>query len=175
MRQNCSICSKNVANLSTHMKGVHKTPLKLMPKAWSYKQKQPMPYTSMKVHEPLFGVDVPVLSAKHDYLDSNTVEKYLSLMQQFSCMTLHAKRTYIRRRAPDNFINLLRECIKNVVNGNIHCEDERLLHKLQSKYSCMSVIDRRVSDTTARTHLSQSCIMQLILKVIPLALAHLEV
>ena len=189
MRQNCVICSKNVANLSTHVKGVHKTAVKRIPKDWRDKQTQQIPYTSTKVHEPLFspdasvlsdndeysGADVPVLSDNDEYLASHDVRKYLSLIQQFSCMTLHAKRAYIRKRAPANFINLLRECIKNVVNGNIHCDDKGLLQRLQSKYSCTRVIDRVVSDTTARAHLSQSCMLQLVLKVIPLALTHLEV
>ena len=102
--------------------------------------------------------------AKEVVIDTKRATEYLSFFRQFALLKLYDKREYIKNRAPEKFIEILRECVSNAMNGTIPC-NESLVSSLQNKYSCQRISDFKVSHQEARCHLCGMKLIQLLLPV----------
>ena len=164
MHRTCGICNKKVSNLSSHMSRVHNVNLKN--------------YLKTTAHRPL---DIDNYSKSINSKSSNTIpametvkiNEYVNLLRQFVNLKLHDQRKFIRNRAPESFIKLLRECVVNIKNGNVPCGDESLLSNLRSKYGCQRIIDESVSNKEVRFHVSESKMIDILNKLLPLVIIHL--
>ena len=104
-------------------------------------------------------------------IDSARAQKYLNLLQQFTLLSLYEKKQYIRKRAPDSFILLLRECFRNILEGMCPC-DKPLVDQCRIRYSCKRINDNAATHREARNHLCDNKMLDLLLKVLPSVIKH---
>ena len=115
----------------------------------------------------------PAKQDKALVMTSAKLENYIDLLQQFLYLPLFEKKQYLRNRAPDSFIIMLREILHNVRFGRVPC-DESLVKKCWSGY-CYEHIDRNtVSHLEVRNHLFQSKNLYSLNKLLPFVLKHLH-
>ncbi len=76
----------------------------------------------------------PAKQEKALVMTSAKVENYIDLLQQFLYLPLFEKKQDLRKRAPESFIKILREILRNVRNGFVQF-DESLMKKCNNGYS----------------------------------------
>lgn len=167
MHRTCDICEKSVVNLSSHMIRVHHTKQRDMPNPIVHKD-----ITIANGGTSTTTVDDGA-NTPNSLMDSTRARNYLHLLQQFVSMRLHDKRLYIKQRAPDSFIRLLRECIRNVRNGNVP-SDESLVSKCKYQYNCKRIDDNTATHSEARKHLCDIKMLDLLFGVLTYVMQYLS-
>ena len=98
---------------------------------------------------------------------------YIELLQQFQYLPLFDKKQYLRKRAPESFIQILREILRNVRSEIVPC-DESLMKKCNKGY-CYDRIDQKtVTNQEARHHLCQFRTLGPLIEVLPFVLKYLQ-
>ena len=106
-------------------------------------------------------------------MNSVRATEYLNLLRQFMLQKYYDKRQYIKTRAPDLFIILLRECLRNVKQRIIPC-NKAIVENLQSRYACKRIDDNTVSHKEARFHLLDGKVFDLVIKSLPDGITYLS-
>ena len=133
----CSLCSKIIKYLSSHLR-LHHGLSSLDRKQYLVKTNEHTPITR---YLPKTSSESNALYSGNfsegtkSSIDSARAQEYLNLLQQFTILPLYEKKQYIRKRAPDLFILLLRECVRNILEGICPC-DKSLVDQCRIRYSC---------------------------------------
>ena len=96
----------------------------------------------------------------------------LDLLENFAKQSLVQKRRYIRKQAPDKFLDLLREVIRNVILGHLYCNAE-LLALIKRNFICTRLNNSETNKVVARALLGESGMVNIICKLLPGAIAAL--
>lgn len=102
---------------------------------------------------------------------STKLNDYNLKLQQFKMLSLMQKRRYLRNRAPDDFIRMVRECLVNLNARNISCDDT-VVQRVNTHYGCKRLCDKNVNNREARLHLTNTKTLEILCKVLPIILNH---
>ena len=181
--RSCPICFTVIKDLSSHLRQQHGLSVQQRSK-YLVKASSDIPkkHGSILSYHSKISPETDKLS--HDYtrnmnedeivennqIDSDRVLDYLFLLKQFHVLKLTAKRDYIRKRAPDSFIFILRECVANVrkrivqSNGmNPKCE-----------FNCNRICDGNVTNKCARNMLGEIRMIEVLSKIVPDVINYLK-
>lgn len=93
-------------------------------------------------------------------------EEYCDLLRQFSHLPLQEKKKYLKERAPETFIKLLRECVRNVRSANVPCSETLVIQSL-CQYSFQRIDHSDATHAEVRNHLCESKTLDIFLKILP--------
>ncbi len=110
---------------------------------------------------------------EHNEMTLEKAREYISLIEQFLHLPLFEKKRYLRNRAPDSFIDILREVLCNVRNGIVPC-DESSMKMCWRGYCYVRLVQKTVGHNEARRHLYQSRTLDPLLRVLPFVLKYLH-
>lgn len=109
----------------------------------------------------------------HNGMESNKAVEYILYLQQFLHLGLYEKKRYLRVRAPDSFIRLLRECMRNVKRGVIPC-DKALFDACNCSYSFGRIDKNSANHSEARNLFCTNKTMVILNKLLPTVINHLQ-
>ena len=162
--QKCLLCSKVIKDLSSHLR-LHHGLSSLDRKQYLVKTNEHTPitrYLSKTGSESNELYSGNLSEGTKSSIDSARAQKYLNRLQQFTLLSLYEKKQYIRKRAPDSFILLLRECFRNILEGMCPC-DKPLVDQCRIRYSCKRINDNVATHREARNHLCENKMLDLLL------------
>ena len=170
-KRGCPICKTLINDLSSHLRLHHKLSVmerkQFLLKSQKLNDKHQTCLDFLKTFENHSMVDEKI---DGDEMTSDKAEKYVFLLNQFNCMNTLKKREYLRYRAPDSFIFVLRECVMNLMNGNI----ETHIDVSRCEFLCRRICDRKVNDKTVRIFLHDRRLLDLLTKLCPEVIKYLK-
>lgn len=110
---------------------------------------------------------------RHQAMTQFKLKDYINILQQFVYLPLFEKKQFLRNRAPEMFIKIIRESLRNVRRGVVPC-DESLTRQCNDSYSCHRIDGKSVSHREARNHLCEPRTLGLLIRVLPFVLKYLH-
>ena len=176
----CELCSNVIKDLSSHLRLYHGLST-LDRKPYLVKNKLSEDYSpnfNNSINVPLRTVETAsatnnVPLSDEIFMNSSRASEYLRWLREFVLLRLYDKRQYIKKRAPEKFIEIIRECLFNVRHGIIPA-DNLTMSDLQTRYVCKRIDNRDVSNREARLHLCEKKMIDTLIRLLPNIISYLS-
>ena len=134
----------------------------------------PLKLETLKRPQPLFcGSEEEPTETRQQTMSSEKANDYISFLRQFLHLGRYEKKRYLKFRAPDHFICILRECVRNVKRGVIQC-DKALIDACNSSYSCGRIDENSANHSEARNLFCTNKTMVIVSQLLPTVITHLQ-
>ena len=119
------------------------------------------------------GSEEEPTETRQQTMSSEKANDYIRFLQQFLSLGRYEKKRYLKFRAPDHFICILRECVRNVKRGVIQC-DKALIDACNSSYSCGRIDENSANHSEARNLFCTNKTMVIVSQLLPTVITHLQ-